>query len=233
MRSLLSMAATAAVLLAVPPVGAATITQTLPAVQDLGDLRPFDLVGARFDSSLGTLVSVAGELTGTVTPSLYRSLGPFPETRLTTQWSVGVPGLNSGANRLAGTLPDQVVTPTVTGGGRYTGSPLPVDLALDFADPSAFVGASSPPRTLVLFGFRADTPDLTTPSGGESDLTRFDGKLVLTYTYDAFASGALSSGALASSTVGVPEPPGALMLGLGLLVLVGRAITTGRASRVS
>lgn len=228
MRSLVFMAATAAVLLSAPPSGAATITQTLPAVQDLGDLRPFDIVGARFDSSLGTLVSVSGDLTGSVTPSLYRSLGPFPDTRLTTQWSVTVPGLNSSANRLAGTLPDQVVTPTVTGGGRYTGLPTPVDLAFDFADPSAFVGDSSSSRTLVLFGFRADTPDLTTPSGGESDLTRFNGNLTLTYTYNA-----LASDALASVRVGVPEPSGALVLGVGLLALVGRAITTGRASRVS
>ena len=171
------MAATAAVLLAAPPVGAAAITQTLPAVQTLGDLRPFDIVGARFDSSLGTLVSVAGELTGTVTPDLYRSLGPFPQTRLTTQWSVTVPGDSRGANRVEGLLPDQLVVPTVTGSGRYTGLPTPVALAFDFADPSAFVGEASPARTLVLFGFRVDTPDLTTPSGGESDLTRFDGRL--------------------------------------------------------
>lgn len=222
------MAAIAAVLLAAPPVGAAAITQTLPAVQTLGDLRPFDIVGDRFDSSLGTLVSVTGELTGTVTPDLYRSLGPFPQTRLTTRWSVTVPGDSRVANRVEGLLPDQLVVTTVTGSGRYTGLLTPVALAFDFADPSAFVGEASSARTLVLFGFRADTPDLTTPSGGESDLTTFDGRLTLTYTYDAFASGTL-----ALDAVGVPAPPGALVLGVGLLALVGRGITTARASRAS
>ena len=71
MRSL-SPIIVAAALFAAPPAFAAAITQTLPAVQTIGDLRPFDIVGSRFDPSLGTLVSVGGQLTGTATPSHSR-----------------------------------------------------------------------------------------------------------------------------------------------------------------
>lgn len=223
MRSL-SPIVVAAALFAAPPAFAAVITQTLPAVQTIGDLRPFDIVGSRFDPSLGTLVSVGGQLTGTATPILYRSLGPFPDTRLTTTWSVSV--ASPGTGRFEGALPDRVVAPAAPGNGRYTGSPLPVSLAFDFDDPAVFVGDSSSPRTLLLFGFRADAPDLTTPSGGESDLTRFDGSLTLTYTYEPLAYGALGL-----SGTNVPEPAGVLVFGVGLLALMGCGITVGRSSR--
>lgn len=230
MRSLSPMIAAAALLVA-SSASAATITQTLSAVQDLGDLRPFDLVGSRFDPSLGTLVSVGGQLTGTATPSLYRSLGPFPQTRLTTRWSVSV--AYPGTGGFEGALPEQTVAPASSDRGLYTGSPIPVELAFDFADVSAFAGDPAPPRTLVLFGFRADTPDLTAPSGGEADLTRFDGSLILTYTYNAAGAGGgdVFEPIGAPGPIGVPEPAGVLVLGVGLLALVGRAITAGGAPR--
>lgn len=226
MRSLSPLVVAAALLVA-PSAFAATITQTLPAVQDLGDLRPFDIVGSRFDPSLGTLVSVGGQLTGTATPSLYRSLGPFPQTRLTTRWSVSV--AYPGTGGFQGALPEQTVAPASSDRGLYTGSSIPVALAFDFADVSAFAGDPAPPRTLLLFGFRADTPDLTTPSGGESDLTRFDGSLTLTYTYDVPETSEIG----ASDPVGVPEPAALSVFGVGLLALAGRKLTAGRLHRAS
>jgi hypothetical protein len=213
MRATLPMAAVMS-LFAASSALAATITQTLPAIETLGDFTPFDINGARFDPSLGTLTSVTGELTGTVTTSAFLPVGPFPTTRLTTNWFVFTPsGIIPGPNAFSGSLPDQTVTPVVTSGGAtYTGSPTPVDLTFNFGNPAEFVGSPSPSTLLVEFGFRAGTPDLTNHSGA-SDLTTFNGNLLLTYTYNATA---------------IPEPGSLLTLGVGVLALIGYGCAKGR-----
>lgn len=185
--------------LSISPAMGATITQTLPALQTLGDFTPFDVHGAQFDPTRGPLVSVTGELTGSEKTSVFRSLPPFSSTTLATRWFVFTPdGASSNASH--GTLADQVVPAIVTGGGgTFTGATVPVDVDLTFGDFSSFVG-TSPTALLVDFGMRGSTPAMSSSSGGASDLTTFVGTMTLTFTY-----------------VTVPEPVSALMLGIGLL----------------
>ncbi len=204
---------TALAALSATPAHALQIVQVLPVVQTLGDFTPFDITGALFNPALGPLTGVTGELAGTVQAIEFRSLGPFPTTRLTTRYFLqSSTAVGPGPNRLDGTLPDQTITPTVTGGGQYTGAATPVDIVFTFGNPADFIGPPSPPALLALFGFRANTPDLTTPTGGASDLTTFEGRFTLTYTY---------------GSVSVPEPSSILMLSLGLF-----AFAAGRKAYV-
>ena len=201
----------AATLLAPPQASAAQITQVLPAVQNFGDFTPFDIDGARFNPVLGTLVSVTGELTGTVTADTFIPLPPFPATRQTTRYFVFTPaGSIPGPNAFAGSLADQTVTPTVGPGGlngNYQGTPTAVDLTFTFGNPTEFIGASSPSALLVEFGFRAALPDRVGPTGGAADDTTFNGNFTLTYTY--------------ADVRAVPEPASLALLGGGLAALLG------------
>lgn len=208
-----------AAMLAAPPALAITITQNLPAVQSLGDFTPFDIKGSQFNPILGTLISVTGELKGTVTAKDFISLAPFPTTRQSTLYFVFTPSaIIPGPNAFTGSLADQNVTPTVTStGGTYVGTPTPVDLTFNFLNPAEFIGSALPPVLLVEFGFRASLPDRMQPTGGASDLTTFDGNLALTYNY--------------ASSRPVPEPGSLLMLGVGVLALASYGLA-GRHSRV-
>ncbi len=70
MRAILPIAVIA-LSLATSPLLAAQITQNLSAVETAGDFIPFDINGSGFNSTLGTLVSVTGQLTGVVTASSF------------------------------------------------------------------------------------------------------------------------------------------------------------------
>jgi hypothetical protein len=213
MRALLLMAAGVAALLWTPAASAAQIVENLPAIETLGDFTPFDIAGAAlFDPALGTLTSVTGELTGIVTPENSVDLGPFPTSLATGWWVATLDTACAVVETHSGSLPDQIVTPVVSGGpyavATYTGSPTPVDLTFHFANLANFIGNPSPPSPCLLdFGFRSDVGDLGHMSSG-SDLTTFQGNFALIYTYAAAADP-------------IPEPDTLLSLGVGVLTLMG------------
>jgi hypothetical protein len=118
----------------------------------------------------------------------------------------------------SGSLPEQIVTPSVDANGdaTYTGLPLPVDLTFNFAHPSAFLGNSSVMRSLMEFGFTTRAPDF--PRAIQTDFTSFRGNMRLTYVYGATK---------------IPEPASVLTLGVGLLALIGLRFAVSRNPRAS
>ena len=219
MRSISPMLAALAPLFAAPAASAAQIAQNLLAAETIGDLTPVRYRRDLFDPALGTLTSVTGELTGIVRPSVVADDPPFPTALLGITWRLFSPLRGAGpGERFQGRLPDQIAAPAVLsafGPALYEGSPTPVDLTFNFANPSVFIGSSSLPAALLSFGFRTSA-DIGHISSGSDD-TRFNGNFRLTYTYQA----------------SVPEPSGLPTLAAGVLALAAVAFPRRQGSCAS
>jgi hypothetical protein len=192
-------------LLAASPGQAAVIVQDIPGlVQTLGDFTPFDIDALPFDPATGALQDVTVELIGSYTPQTANDLGPFPPTTtLTTSLFVFATNGGSTSNMVLGTqsgIPVVVASPGAA--GIATGTSTAVDQTVGFGDLGAFETGVSGSQLLVEYGFR--TANTLSGAGGNSDLTAFSGRAVLTYTYQ------------------VPEPATALMLATGMLGLALR-----------
>jgi hypothetical protein len=197
----------AATMLATPAL-ADTIVQGLPAVQAMGDFTPYNIEGALFNPTLGTLTAVTATLTGTYTPAVFEGFGSSPGTLVSSYFLFG--GDQLGPDTFSGNLPSQTVTPTCASPPtdcRYSGNPTAFSQNFTFSDLDSFISAPSGPAIVSEFGFKSN---VIAGGGGGSDFTSFAGTYVLTYTYQ------------------VPEPAslGLLSAGLALVLLLRRRNVT-------
>ncbi len=184
-------------------VHAATVVQTVPIIQTIGDFTPFDIDTLPFNTSLGTLQSVIVEISGSYIASIAADLQPgqSPPSTATLSTRLFVEPSNDASVAQSVNLGSQtVVIPAPLPGSAAieTGLPTTVDQSFTFTTIADYETSGSLPQDLTQFGFRTGS---TFPGTSGSDLTSFAGDATVTYVYD------------------VPEPATLVILGTAVLGL--------------
>ncbi len=172
---------------------AAVVTQDVPIDHPLQlNETPFDISAPGFDSSLGTLNSVTGELEGSASVVIHPGTGyPLPpgSVQANAQGGLGFPSQSS---------PFYPVT-LLSSGGQITGS-----FGVDFTaalNPANFISSTPGPIPDLLSWGVAAFPTAGEGWGAYDEDLAFNGQIILTYNYT------------------VPEPSAMAVLGMGLLGL--------------